>query len=310
MNENTFSAAGGEPRCIVQAITATALLAAKIPERSLLIAPWLPERGLAMIYAPRGLGKTFLTLSIAYAIASGGSVLSWKATTPTPVLYVDGEMPLQALQHRLRGIIAGSDARLIEEEDFRILSADSTVQGIPDLGTEEGRRVIFENLGPAKVVVFDNLSTLTGVRENEADDWLPVQQFLLALRRRGIAVILVHHAGRNGHARGTSRREDVLDTVISMKRPEDYEASQGARFVVEFEKARGFSGTDAAPIEATLVTDPTSEAITWQFGPPRDAFGRAMEMFSEGRSPKDVIAELGVKKPTAYRWHQKFRSGE
>jgi putative DNA primase/helicase len=153
------------------------------------------------------------------------------------------------------------------------------------------------------------LSTLTGARENEADDWLPMQRFLLELRRRGIAVILVHHAGRNGHARGTSRREDILDTVISLKRPEDYEANHGARFVLEFEKARGFSGEDAAPIEATLVIDPTSGAISWEFGPPRDAFGRAMEMFSEGRSVKDVIAELGVAKPTAYRWHQKFRSG-
>jgi hypothetical protein len=293
----------------ITAITADALLAAKIPERRLLIAPWLPERGLAMIYAPRGLGKTFLALSAAYAIASGGSVLGWKAATPTPVLYVDGEMPLQALQQRLRGIIAGSDARLIDEEDFRLLSADTNFQGIPDIGTEEGRRVILDNLGKAKVVVFDNLSTLTGARENEADEWLPIQRFLLELRRRGIAVILVHHAGRNGHARGTSRREDILDTVVSLKRPDDYEPNQGARFVVDFEKARGFSGEDAAPIEATLVIDPTSGAISWEFGPPRDAFGRAMEMFSEGRSVKDVIAELGVAKPTAYRWHQKFRSG-
>lgn len=309
MNDRTFSPAGGEPRRIVQAITANALLAARIPERRLLIAPWLPEKGLAMIYAPRGLGKTFLALSTAYAIASGGSVLGWTTTAPTGVLYVDGEMPLQALQHRLRGIFAGSDARLTDEEDFRLLSADCTAHGIPDLVTEEGRKVIMENLGKAKVVVFDNLSTLTGARENEADEWLPMQRFLLDLRRRGIAVILVHHAGRNGHARGTSRREDILDTVISLKRPEDYEPNQGARFVVEFEKARGFSGTDAAPLEATLVIDPLSDAISWKFGPPRDAYGRAMEMFADGRTPKDVIAELGVAKPTAYRWQQKFRSG-
>lgn len=304
MNNRTFSPAGGEPRLIARAITASDLLAAKIPERRLLIAPWLPERGLAMIYAPRGLGKTFLALSTAYAIASGGSVLGWKTTTPTPVLYVDGEMPLQALQQRLRGIIDGSDAQLIDEDDFRLLSADSSFQGIPDLGTEEGRRVILENLGKAKVVVFDNLSTLTAARENEADDWLPMQRFLLELRRRGIAVILVHHAGRNGNARGTSRREDVLDTVISMRRPEDYEASQGARFVVEFEKARGFSGTDAAPIEATLVIDPVSNAVSWKFGPPRDAYGRAMEMFSGGRSVADVIAELGIPRSTAFRWRR------
>ena len=308
IDPNSPHASQPQPTAI-RAITANALLAAEIPERRLLMAPWLPEKGLTMIYAPRGLGKTFLAMSTAYAIASGGSVLGWTASTRTPVLYVDGEMPLQSLQHRLRSIIAGSDTRLTHDEDLRILSADSSPDGLPDLSTPGGQKVILDNLGPAQVVVFDNVSTLTGARENEADDWLSMQRFLLTLRRRGIAVILVHHAGRNGHARGTSRREDILDTVISLKRPEDYEANHGARFVLEFEKARGFSGEDAAPIEATLVIDPISDAISWKFGPPRDAFGRAMEMFADGRTPQDVIAELGVARSTAYRWHQQLRSG-
>lgn len=290
----------------ISAITATALLAAKIPERRLILAPWLPEKGLAMIYAPRGVGKTFLALSTAYAIASGGSVLGWTVSTGVPVLYVDGEMPLQSLQHRLRGIIAGSDTRIKQGEDLRILSADSSPDGLPDLSTHDGQKVILDNLGPAKVVIMDNLSTLTGARENESDDWLSMQRFLLSLRRRGIAVVLVHHAGRNGHARGTSRREDILDTVVSLKRPDDYEPNHGARFVVDFEKARGFSGEDAAPIEATLVIDPMGDAVTWKFGPPRDAYGRAMEMFSDGRAVADVVAELGIPRSTAFRWRKEM----
>ena len=32
-----------------------------------------------MIYATRGTGKTWVALSIAYAVASGGSFLNWKA---------------------------------------------------------------------------------------------------------------------------------------------------------------------------------------------------------------------------------------
>jgi hypothetical protein len=74
--------------------------------------------------------------------------------------------------------------------------------------------------------------------------------------------------------------------------------------VVEFEKARGFSGTDAAPIEATLVIDPVSNVVSWKFGPPRDAYGRAMEMFSVGHSVADVIAELGIPRSTAFRWRR------
>ena len=69
----------------------------------------------------------------------------------------------------------------------------------------------------------------------------------------GRAVLFVHHAGKGGPQRGTSRKEDVLDSVIALRRPEDYKASEGARFEVHFEKTRGFTGPDAEPFEATLI---------------------------------------------------------
>ncbi len=49
-----------------------------------------------------------------------------------------------------------------------------------------------------------------------------MQNLVLAPRRKSVSVLLVQHAGRSGNARGTSRHEDVLDTVISLKRPDDY----------------------------------------------------------------------------------------
>jgi putative DNA primase/helicase len=64
--------------------------------------------------------------------------------------------------------------------------------------------------------------------------------------------LIVHHAGKGGQQRGTSRREDVLDTSISLRRPEDYRPAEGARFEVHFEKHRDFFGEDAAPFEAKL----------------------------------------------------------
>jgi hypothetical protein len=39
----------------------------------------MPERSLAMLYAPRGIGKTLLGLSIGLAIASGTPLLRWSA---------------------------------------------------------------------------------------------------------------------------------------------------------------------------------------------------------------------------------------
>ncbi|WP_156504443.1 AAA family ATPase, partial [Oleiphilus sp. HI0066] len=59
-------------------------MAENIPPRQCILAPWLPEQGLAMIYAPRGIGKTFFSLNIAHAVATGTSFLGWEVKQPTP----------------------------------------------------------------------------------------------------------------------------------------------------------------------------------------------------------------------------------
>ena len=83
--------------------------------------------------------------------------------------------------------------------------------------------MIEAHLEGVDVLLLDNRSTLLGgAGENDADEWYPVQSWLLGLRRRGITVILAEHTGRNGLPRGTSRREDILDAVIVLRRPADY----------------------------------------------------------------------------------------
>ena len=208
-----------------------------VPPRDMLLDPILPERSLAMLYAPRGVGKTLLGLSIGLAVASESPLVRWSAPRPRRVLYVDGEMPLVSLQKRLRAISIGLDAE-IPNDGFRILAADQTESGI-SLGTDDGQKAIEPLLNGIDLLILDNLSTLcTTGSESASDAWIPMQNWLLGLRRKGIAVLLVHHAGTNGRQRGTSRREDALDTVIALRRPEDYSPEQGARFEIHFEKLR------------------------------------------------------------------------
>ena len=102
-------------------------LSIKLPPRINLLSPWMPAQGLAMVYAPRGIGKTFFGLNVAYAVASGGSFLCWKAEAPMRVMYIDGEMPAVTMQERLASIVnsheaeAADDALLIVTEwnEFR-----------------------------------------------------------------------------------------------------------------------------------------------------------------------------------------------
>src|SRR3990167_10718243 len=80
-------------------------LSLNLPARGLLLSPWLPEAGFTMIHAYRGVGKTHMSLNIAFAVATGGEFLGWKAPQACGVLYIDGEMPAATLQERLTNIV-------------------------------------------------------------------------------------------------------------------------------------------------------------------------------------------------------------
>jgi putative DNA primase/helicase len=288
----------------LQAIGITDFLNLDVPAREMLLSPILPERSLAMLYAPRGVGKSWLGLSMGLAVAAGASLLRWSAPRQRNVLYVDGEMPLVSLQERLKEISAGV-GRDIPNNGFRILAADAVEGGI-NLSTEEGQQALEPLLADIDLLILDNLSTLlTSRSETASDAWVPMQSWLLGLRRQGKSVLLIHHAGTNGRQRGTSRREDALDTVIALRRPEDYSPEQGARFEIHFEKLRNrVVSVGAMPFEARLETldGDGQQRIRWSCSdlkPPM--LMRAAELFSDGMTVREVAATLRISKSEAGR---------
>jgi putative DNA primase/helicase len=289
-----------QSRPTLQAIGINDFLSLDIPPREMLVDPILPERSLAMLYAPRGLGKSWLALSIGLTVASGQPLLRWIAPRQRNVLYVDGEMPLVSLQERLKAISAGF-GNDIPNDAFRILAADQVEGGI-NLSSGDGQRSLDPLLKDVDLVILDNLSTLASTTSESASDaWVPIQNWLLKLRRRGVSVLLVHHAGTNGRQRGTSRREDALDTVIALRRPEDYSPDQGARFEIHFEKLRNrVDGVGAIPFEARVENVGTG--ISWSLSdlkPP--LLLQAAELFADGLTVRDVAATLRISKSEAGR---------
>jgi putative DNA primase/helicase len=279
------------------------LIAMDIPERELLLDPVLPAKGLMMIHARRGGSKTFLALAIGLAVASGTSLLHWSAPKARRVLYVDGEMTLIDLQRRVGALKAGIGVT-IRNDHFRLLAADLT--NVPDLATEAGQRALDPLLDGLDLLIIDNISTLcwTG-SDNDAGSWTSMQEWILRLRRRGIAVLLVHHSGKSGEQRGTSRREDVLDTVIGLRRPEDYQPQQGARFEVHVEKSRAHFGDAGRPFEASL-TSTDGRGLTWSardFKPSN--LEDAVALFRSGVTVRAVAAQLGIARSSAGRLRQK-----
>ncbi len=270
------------------------LLNMDIPERAKIFA-WLPEGGITMVYGARGIGKTFFTLSLAGSVASGVPFLKWGEPSKTVgVLIIDGEMALSDLKERLKKLLIRDPI-----EPLQVISSEVAFNKTErDINLVDGaqRNDILSILDANKkirLVIIDNISCLfSGIRESSKDDWEQVTPWLLAMRRRGVAVVLVHHAGKGGDQRGTSGREDALDTVIKLDRvrgaPDD-----GARFIVEFTKSRGAYGDEVKSFEASLDLDSNE---LWSWRPVEESsYERMLALAAEGVSRvTDMAEELGL----------------
>jgi hypothetical protein len=117
---------------------------------------------------------------------------------------------------------------------LRFVIADLQPDGLPDLADPGSQQYYDDSIKDADLIILDNLSTLCrSLKENGANSYGPVQEWSLRQRAAGRTVISVHHANKIGSQRGSNRKEDVLVTVVELRRPPGYDASQGARFVGE-----------------------------------------------------------------------------
>jgi hypothetical protein len=76
-----------------------------------------------------------------------------------------------------------------------------------------------------------------------------------------------------------------------LKRPSDYQPSEGARFEVHFSKARGLYGADVEPFEAKLSLE--DDTFTWTTRKVEDVVdGKIADLLQEGLSVRAIKEEL------------------
>jgi putative DNA primase/helicase len=285
------------------ALNSKEFLSKKLPPREFIIEPCLPKQGLMMIYAKRGVGKTYFALFLAHKIATGGDLFGgrWKIPKQAKVLYIDGEMPANAMQERLKSLDCDF-ANNSNSENLSIINRDLQINGyMPNLALEEGQEALEPFVKDADVIVVDNLSTLVRAgKENEATSWNPIADWALGLRSQGKSVIFIHHAGKDNNQRGTSKKEDILDTVINLKHPSDYNSEEGARFEIHFEKSRGFAGEEAKPFQVQLKLE--NNQASWQVSKIEDLqVERVLELSRDGLTQRDIAGETGISLSTVNR---------
>ena len=76
---------------------------------------------------------------------------------------------------------------------------------------------------------------------------------------------MVHHANKQGLQRGSSRREDILDLVMAMRRPRGWQPATVPSFEIHFEKARSLHGAAIQPMRVGLEQGP--DGLAWRHQP-------------------------------------------
>ena len=248
----------------------------KLSPRLIVIDDWCFQGDLGFVFARRGLGKSWLGMYVAHCLATGHDIGPWKVPHHHKILYIDGEMSPNEIQWRDQVLgeptanLTYINHEILFERSGRIMNlADSELQdAIIDLCKKQGHTILF----------LDNLSTLvSGIDENKTIDWERILPWLLRLRREHITVFFIHHAGRSGEMRGSSKREDPSAWIISLREPKnDPEGeTEGAHFISVFTKNRN------AP--------QTPKSLEWNFTPVAE---NEILIRYEQSQPLDVFREL------------------
>jgi len=270
-----------------------------LPSRNKLVGSWLYEGDLGFVYGERGSGKTWFVDALATYLSTGQELHGWEVPQKANVLLIDGEMPVDAARDRLKGMRkANPNLHVLHHEMLfnacglaMNLTSERTQRVVTALCIEKG----------IKLLVLDNLSCLfSGVKENDADEWEKVLNWLLDLRRRHVAVLIVHHAGVSGRMRGTTRREDAAFWVIQVDEEKNrQEHEKGACFETIFTKQRNSDSREWTR-RWTFKTEPDGQI---SIGCEEVSFDdKVLRLIQDGlSSASDIATELGVNKSTASR---------
>jgi hypothetical protein len=239
-------------RCTV---TVDDFMGVSFPVRNPIIGTWFYEGDLGYMFADRGVGKTMLALTLASLATKGGEFGPWKAPGGIPTIYVDGEMQNELTKERLRelGMLNNANLYLLHHELAFNYENGLTLNVANPMFQDALIRLV--ETRQARLLILDNLSCLLGsLVENRSEEWEPVSQWLLHLRRRGVAVIILHHTSRLGNMRGTYKREDSATWVMKLTAiTNPGEVNAAAHFKTTFTKFRRGTTREAVALDWHFV---------------------------------------------------------
>lgn len=182
-----------------------------------LISPIITNNTLAILFAPSGVGKSWLSMSIGVALASGKSVCSkWQVSQACNVLYVAGEMDKCEINNRLLILKKHYGLNSNSCGTLRYKLCDK------DLGAEEGQEELESSLDyldshneHTALLILDNLNCLVANAEHKSA-WDKFFTWISRLKKKfaPLAILIIHHTNKEGEVAGTAAIKNRLDLMI------------------------------------------------------------------------------------------------
>jgi hypothetical protein len=207
-------------------ITTTELLRREVPER--LIEGVLPA-GVSLLFGPPKGGKTYVALSMAYAIARGAPWFGRRTRRPGNVLYLAGE-GVDDASIRVDALCELYD----DEPGGHLLWWDEPLKlSNPRDAARLRLWVAREGVG---LVVVDTWRRFSGLRdENDASATATAVGVLEDLTRKGVSSLVVHHSNKDGEVRGSTALDGAVEAALHVR----HHPTEGRMVVSSYLTRRG-----------------------------------------------------------------------
>ncbi len=275
-----------------QILTDTDLTTMEFPEQAWLIKDIIYSEGFCFIYGAEGTGKSFLTLSLAKAIAEGNDWLGeFEVESPAKVLFLDKENPLSMVSRRIKGldINTGGNIQWLKYPDKFQLSDG---KGNPSEFALAVSSIVARD--DIKLIIIDSFVDLMVGSESSAED---TQRFFDGLRTLfpNKAFLALHHENKpsQGVFRNDSQRlrgsSNINAQTFTQFRLETVGSSK-IDMTLKQTKARDSVKLDKFMIQMQVGRDDNGESIVTGF----KYMGSIEEFVDESKSgeSEEVIKEL------------------
>ncbi len=262
------------------------------------IVPGLIPEGLTLLAAKPKLGKSWMALGLALAIASGGLALGKITVAPGPVLYLALEDSKKRLNARTRQLLQG-------QEPVGPFEVHTHWPRLDEGGL--GQLKLWLQAEPdARLIILDTFAKIRGRSRNSAtlygEDYASLEQVQALAHQYEVGILVIHHTGKESRedpldeVNATQGLNGVADNILVLRRERgkadatlvgDGRELNGVELHLHFDGAAG----------AWTITDPPeAQAKT----PERTQVLRVLQASQEPMTPTQVALALG-KTPTAIR---------